>query len=217
MLTGEKKRIADKKYYHSHKEEAKKQKRAYYLKNQDAIKERVNKHRLEHLEEIREKKRQYRLKNREKILEKKKKYYRENKKEISVRQKKFRLENKEKIRESKRRYELENKEKINEYRRKYRATYPELKLALDIKHLTKLGFPFKLEPHAYHYALSSWSKTVRKLGHGLCQICPNPATISHHIIHKAKYPGLSLNINNGIPLCVTCHSEVHGYSNHSDQ
>lgn len=212
MWTLENKKTSNKKYYYSHKEESKQRAHEYYLKNQDAIKKRVNKHRLEHLEEIREKKRLYAEKNREKILEKKRKYHMENREKIRLRSKKYRLENKEKVRERKRKYERENRKKINERRREYRLDYPELKLALDIKYLTKLGFPFKLEPHAYHYALSAWSKTVKKLGHGLCQVCPNPATISHHIIHKSKYPGLSLNVNNGIPLCDTCHGESHGWN-----
>ena len=81
-----------------------------------------------------------------------------------------------------------------------------------MKYLTKLGFPNKLESHAYHFAISAWSKTVKKLGHGLCQVCPNPATVAHHIIHKAKYPALSLNVNNGIPLCDDCHGESHGWN-----
>lgn len=207
-----KKRISDKKYQDSHKEELKQKAYDYYIKNQDAIKERVNKYRLEHLEQIREKKKKYRLENREKILEKKKQYRLNNKEKIKAGSKKFRLENKEKVRASKRKYGLENKEKINEYRRKYRLDYPELKLAADMKYLTKLGFPNKLEPHAYHYAISAWSKTVKKLGNGLCKICHSPATVSHHIIHKAKYPALSLNVNNGIPLCDGCHGESHGYN-----
>ncbi len=177
----ENKRRLDKERYHSHKQEAKQRAHEYYLKNQDAIKERVNKHRLEHLEEIRENKKKYREENREEILEKKKKY------------------------------REENKEKVREGKKRHRLAHPEMKLASDIRYLTKLGFPNNLTPFAYRHALTAWSKTVKKLGRGLCKICPNPATISHHIIHKAKYPGLSLNVNNGIPLCDTCHYECHGY------
>jgi len=212
MLTGEKKRISDKKYYDSHREQIKISQHKKYLRNRNKVKEYGKKYRLENKEKIRESKKKHREENKEKILEKKRKYYRENKEKIREKKKKFRLENKEKIRASKRKYELENKEKINEYRRKYRSDYPELKLALDIKHLEKLGFPFKLDPHAYHYALGAWSKTVKKLGHGLCKICNNPATVAHHIIHKAKYPALSLNVNNGIPLCDVHHCESHGWN-----
>jgi len=178
----ENKRRLDKEYYHSHKEEAKQKAHTFYLKNQDAIKERVNTYRLEHLEEIRGKKRKYRAENKEKILEKKKKY------------------------------RLENKEKVREGQKKHRLEHPEMKLASDIRYLTKLGFPNKLSPFAYRHALTTWSKTIKKLGNGLCKVCSSPATVSHHIIHKSAYPGLSLNVSNGIPLCDVCHYESHGWN-----
>jgi len=87
-----------------------------------------------------------------------------------------------------------------------------MKLASDIRYLTKLGFPNNLSPFAYRHALTAWSKTVKKLGNGLCKICNSSATISHHIIHKSKYPALSLNVNNGIPLCDPCHNKSHGWN-----
>ncbi len=178
----ENKRRLDKKYQKSHKEEIKKQKHEYYLKNQEEIKNRVNNYRQEHLEEIKEKKKKYREEHKEEILEKK------------------------------RIYRLENKDKVREGKKRHRLAYPEMKLASDIRYLTKLGFPNKLSPFAYRHALTAWSKTVKKLGHGLCLVCDNPATISHHIIHKAKYPGLSLNVNNGIPLCDPCHYDSHEWN-----
>jgi 5-methylcytosine-specific restriction endonuclease McrA len=178
----ENKRRLDKERYHSHKEKAKQKAHGYYLKNQDAVKERVNK---------------YRLENREKINEQKKKYREEHREEDLERKRKYRLENPEKVREGKKRHRL---------------AHPEIKLASDIRHLTKLGFPNKLSPFAYGHALTAWSKTVKKLGNGLCLVCNVPAKVSHHIIHKSKYPGLSLNVNNGIPLCKDCHDESHGWN-----
>lgn len=59
---------------------------------------------------------------------------------------------------------------------------------------------------------SKWyEKTIKKLGNGLCKVCNLKAEISHHIIHKSKYPALSLNVNNGIPLYKKCHYDVHGW------
>jgi len=101
---------------------------------------------------------------------------------------------------------------VREGKRRHRLAHPEMKLASDIRYLTKLGFPNNLTPAAYGHALNAWSKTVKKLGNGLCLVCNGTATVSHHIIHKAKYPALSLNINNGIPLCDDCHGESHGYN-----
>jgi len=181
MLFGEKKRISDKKYYDTHRPQIQIYERKRYLKN------------------------------RNKILEDRKKYREENKEKIYWRKRKYREEHREEDLERKRIYRLENPEKVREGKKRHRLAHPEMKLASDLRHLTKLGFPLKLSPFVYRHALSAWSKTVKKLGNGLCQLCPNPAKISHHIIHKSKYPGLSLNVNNGIPLCDPCHSEVHGW------
>lgn len=43
-----------------------------------------------------------------------------------------------------------------------------------------------------------------------CSDCNlNKNMITHYIFHKANYPLLLLNINNGITLCKPCHYEVH--------
>lgn len=170
------------------------------------------KYRNSHLEQIKIYERKRYLKNRNKILENRKKYREENKEKIYWRKRKYREVNREGILEKKRQYRLNNKEKVREGKRRHYLAHPEIKLAAGIRYLTKLGFPNKLTPGAYGHALNAWSKTVKKLGNGLCQICPNPATVSHHIIHKSKYPGLSLNVNNGISLCDTCHGESHGWN-----
>jgi 5-methylcytosine-specific restriction endonuclease McrA len=182
MLTGEKKSISDKKY------------------------------RVSHLEQIKEYERKRYIKNRDKILEDRKKYREENKEKIYWRKRKYREEHREEDLERKRKYRLENPEKVREGKKRHRLAHPEIKLASDIRHLTKLGFPNKLSPFAYGHALTAWSKTVKKLGNGLCLVCNVPAKVSHHIIHKSKYPGLSLNVNNGIPLCKDCHDESHGWN-----
>ncbi len=182
MFTGEKKSISNKKY------------------------------RASHLEQIKEYERKRYIKNRDKILKNRKKYREENKEKIYWRKRKYREEHREEDLERKRIYRLENPEKVRDGKKRHRLMHPEMKLASDIRYLTKLGFPHKLSPFAYRHALTAWSKTIKKLGNGLCQLCPNPATVAHHIIHKSKYPGLSLNVNNGIPLCNPCHYECHGWS-----
>jgi len=82
---------------------------------------------------------------------------------------------------------------------------------IKLNHLKKCGFPFKLDPSAYGFAIMEWSKIIKSRDSHTCQNCSSPAQISHHIIHKSKYPALSLNINNGIALCKKCHNEVHGW------
>jgi len=106
---------------------------------------------------------------------------------------------------------LEKIMRKRESNRKYREKYPERKLNYDRNYLTKLGLEFKLPRTEYFLALNSWSKTIRAQHNNTCQICHSPAQISHHIIHKSKYPALSLNIHNGIALCRSCHNEVHGW------
>lgn len=150
----------------------------------------------------------YYLKNNDKIKE----YRFKNKEKHCEYQKKYRLENKEKISTSRGKYYQIHKEYCNKKSKEYNKKYPEKKLASDIKYLKKYGFPLKLDPYTYKFALKSWSKTVKKLGNGLCLVCNLKAEISHHIIHKSKYPELSLNTNNGIPLCKICHYEVHGWN-----
>jgi len=81
----------------------------------------------------------------------------------------------------------------------------------NVKRLAKLGLPFKMTSLEYQYAIHSWSQTVKKLHNNQCQNCYSQAEISHHILHKSKYPALSLNVNNGIALCKKCHNEVHGW------
>lgn len=80
--------------------------------------------------------------------------------------------------------------------------------------LKKVGIMFNLNSYTYKMALQSWSETVRKRDNYICQICgiKSKNNVAHHILHKAKYPLLSLNINNGITLCLDNHKEVHGYA-----
>ena len=70
---------------------------------------------------------------------------------------------------------------------------------------------YHLKNREKRYALESWSKTVKKLYGKKCAICGSTEKIhSHHIFEKSKFPELSLNPYNGIPLCVQHHYEVHG-------
>jgi len=178
-------------------------------------------------EKIKKQRKEYQERNKEKIkIKTKEKYWKTHtpfiskyeqlgmtKKEYKkLLDKQYAESHKEEIKTNQHKKYLRNREKYIADAAERRKAYPELKLIYDLKHLKKLGFPLKLPPKQYKYALSAWSKTVKKLGNGLCTICNNPATVAHHIIHKAKYPSLSLNLNNGIPLCDSCHGESHGYS-----
>lgn len=71
----------------------------------------------------------------------------------------------------------------------------------------KLNKQYDLEN--FWNALSEWSRLVKKNFEHKCW-CGERATQSHHIFHRAKYPKLALNLNNGIALCDHHHFEVHG-------
>ena len=142
----------------------------------------------------------------------KKTYYKENIDRLHEEQKRFRKKNREKLRVVSREYRKNNPEKIRASKRKWVKNNPEKRLKLQIKQLEKLGESFNVTSNEYQYALQSWSKSIKKQDNNTCQCCGTTKKLnSHHIFYKSKYPQLSLNINNGITLCVWCHSELHGY------
>lgn len=95
--------------------------------------------------------------------------------------------------------------------KKYQNEHPDSAFQRWKKYITKLGDIFKLTPDQYKHSLISWSQAVRKRDNYTCQICGSKKDVeAHHILHKNKYPQLSLNINNGITLCrKRCHLEAH--------
>ena len=59
--------------------------------------------------------------------------------------------------------------------------------------------------------LREWRKAVFKRDNYLCQHCnKNTYLHAHHIIEWAKDESKRFEIDNGITLCVDCHSKVHG-------
>ena len=57
--------------------------------------------------------------------------------------------------------------------------------------------------------LLKWGKEIRDRDKK-CLVCNGINELNaHHIFEKAKYPNLSLNINNGVTLCKKCHYEIH--------
>ena len=77
----------------------------------------------------------------------------------------------------------------------------------------RAGIPY------YRTMLRIWRKIV--VGDDpACHICgarkaDGAAITAHHIFFRSKYPELSCNIANGIPLCKACHYEVHHPQNTS--
>lgn len=182
---------------------------------------------------VQEYNKKYRQENLEKLLIRNRIYYQNNKKEIA-RKRKIYDENTKEIRKtyqaeyrkknkttllikgriSNHKYYLKNKSKINAYKKQYRKDHPEIFLKGQIKYCNKLGKIYNLSARMYKLVLQSWSKAIRSRDNHICQVCgirDEIKNIAHHILHKAHYPHLAFNINNGITLCYKCHRECHQF------
>lgn len=135
----------------------------------------------------------------------------EFKEKESKRGKIYHENNKERISEySKKHSQIpEVKERRNETNNIWSKNNPEKVLEKNIRYLSNLAEPVNMDRFEYGVALMSWTKTVMKKFASLCQVCSEKADHSHHVLFKALYPKLSLNINNGIPLCLEHHKEIH--------
>jgi len=108
-------------------------------------------------------------------------------------------------------YRRNNPNKIRESNKKHYKKRDKVKvLSYHIKHLNKYGLYLNLASMEYAYALMAWKKLVKEQQYEECAVCGINNNIAiHHIFYKSKYPKLSLNPNNGIPLCHQHHMEVH--------
>ena len=97
------------------------------------------------------------------------------------------------------------------YKKKWDKDNPQNTLLSNKRQLEKISKIFNITSNQYMYAIISWSKVVKKRDK-CCKICGSTKNLNaHHILYKANYPQLSLNINNGITLCKPCHEELHGF------
>jgi hypothetical protein len=61
----------------------------------------------------------------------------------------------------------------------------------------------------YNIRIFNWGKLIKQ--DKSCVICGSTDRLqAHHLIYKLQYPELSLNENNGVPLCHKHHNETHG-------
>lgn len=94
---------------------------------------------------------------------------------------------------------------------RYYTDNPEVYLKSHKKQLTRLGKLFNFSLMEVRYALSDWSRVIKK-NHNDCVVCGSKEKLeAHHILLKSKYPKLALNVNNGVTLCKEHHYEVHGF------
>jgi len=75
-------------------------------------------------------------------------------------------------------------------------------------------YEYKESLHDKHHklALKQWGRFIKQRDNYICQLCgENDRTIleAHHIKHRSKHPELEFDYNNGITLCLRCHSLQH--------
>ncbi len=140
------------------------------------------------------------------------KYYLKNKEKRDKNSKKYYQEHKEEHNKYKREYYRKNKDKVKEWNKKWVENNPEKRLKIMKKHLKKYGKLFNMNSNEFMYALNYWSKTTKKLDNRMCKNCDSRKNIqAHHIMPKSDFPKLSLDLDNGITLCRSCHEEAHGF------
>ena len=100
------------------------------------------------------------------------------------------------------------RERKNLERKRWKKRYPEKVLAQKKRSLKRKADMLNITSIEFKHALLYWSKTIRK-NTPFCS-CGKLAVHVHHLFYQGFYPGLALNLGNGIALCLQCHNEVHG-------
>lgn len=188
--------------------------RVWYQNNKDYFKKyaQENKNRILELREI----------HRERNKEYQKQYKNSEKYKTKYNSEYFRIwktKNEEHLKNYRARHDVKLKRKINkrlwdiknrEYRKEYNEKHIDRILSTRQKLYNKLAKPFNKTIIQYRTSLMVWSKTIRSRDQK-CVVCGDKnSLIAHHLIYKSDYPELSLNKNNGVTLCISCHDEVHG-------
>ncbi len=77
------------------------------------------------------------------------------------------------------------------------------------KLLGKLESIFNMSPSQIKHALKAWGDYIKTTGKcAICDITHVPFD-AHHILYRNKFPEMSLDKNNGVCLCIPCHSTFH--------
>lgn len=153
---------------------------------------------------------QYRLKNKDRKKQNDRNWRKENREKMLKRMLEYNKNHPDIIAKSSKKWVSKNRERVKKVTKKWQKNNPEKILNAKIRQLKKYAISFKMPHKKYKYALIDWSKSIRKINGNHCAICgSNHKLNSHHIFYKKDYPELSLNTNNGIPLCKTHHLEVH--------
>ncbi len=153
----------------------------------------------------------WRLNNPLKYLESAKRYRESHHEQVLEYSRKWYRKNKQKSKENTRRWHQNNREKVNAEKREWRRKNPEKRKIIEQNRLKRIQEAYNYDGISQvSFLLTIWSNSIREKYHNMCQICGNLAIHTHHLLQKQHHPDLALNENNGIPLCMICHNEVHG-------
>ena len=193
------------------KECASQYQKKYYEDNPEKVKARSKKHYEDNPEKYKARHKKWRKANPEKVKAARKKWQKANPEKCRANAKKYQKANPEKVKANDKKWQKANPEKYKAAMKKYRKANPEKckKYQIDFhkRKLAKFANLFDLSKSDMRMAKTIWSTEIRQAK--LCAICNQKAVHAHHIIHASKYPSLSLNPNNGIPLCREHHAEAH--------
>ena len=208
----EKRKAYNKKYRQTHPDKMKANNKKHYEKNSEKVKAQAKKWAKNNPDKVKTIKKKYYQKNSEKVNTRIEKYRQNNPEKVKAGVKKYYQKNSEKYKVYNKKYYLNNPEKVNIRAKKWAKNNPDkVKTSLK-KHaenkLAKFAAGYKLTKREVRFALYAWSSKIRQ---NPCVICGNKADHAHHILYTSNYPKLALNLNNGIPLCLDHHEEVHHF------
>ena len=153
---------------------------------------------------------EYRDSHKEENAKRVSEWYQNNKEHKKETTKTWSILNRVKISKQKHLYGLKNREQMTLREKSWRKANLNKVYQYQLKNLEKQAKPLKLDTLHYKMALKSWSELIKSKYENLCQICYDTADHTHHIFYRSTLPLFALNENNGIPLCITHHNEVHG-------
>ena len=165
------------------------------------------------IEDKRECGRRYYQKYREQITVKHRENWRKNRDRYNQTAKIYRATHKDQIKRKNQRYGQLSyvKAKNVEKTRRYEERHPQKVMEFWKRWNGNLGLMLGLNAIEYKAALMKWGKFVKNAYENMCAVCGSDKYLeAHHLISRAKYPELSLNLNNGIALCKQHHREVEG-------
>ena len=193
----------DKKWRAEHRKERKARARKYRVTHLDKCKARAKKYQTEHWAERQAYHKKWYAEHRQEVKICNKKRYQEHIEERKIHDKKYYQENAEKIKACVKKYQAEHPKQYKRYHFNYNK-----------RKLGSLSAIFDMSDSDMIMESAKWSRVIRK--NKPCAICNQKAVHAHHILYISNYPALSLNPNNGIPLCIEHHAEAHlfdGYAN----